>query len=119
MSRIEEVLFEDVLRQVRRVHRSSMAAKGFNVDTAITRPTGCVFGDWRDIGTHVFIGPGQGRRNVYADVAKPIADLDISLVNEAWGAGAGMGGSVSEQCGEGAVSPVPSGEAGVDGCTIS
>lgn len=96
MSPIEEMYVEDLVKQLRRVHKSSFRAIGMDPDVAIPMPAGCIFGDWRDVGVHVQMGTGQGETNVFELYGKPVADLDIFLANEAWGQEAGYAQSALE-----------------------
>lgn len=88
MTAYEKLLFDDIHAQLRRVHRASLAARGLGVE-AIPEAAGCVYADWRDVGTHEFIGTGLAGVNVYERFSRPVHDLNVSLVNEAWGEVAG------------------------------
>lgn len=86
MTKLEGLFFRGVHKQLRRVHKSSFAAKGiFDMKEAIPEAEGYVYADWFDMGTHESLGPGQRNVNIYELYTKPAKDLDISLVNEAWG----------------------------------
>eukprot|EP00178_Gracilaria_changii_P001464 TRINITY_DN11_c0_g6_i1.p1 TRINITY_DN11_c0_g6~~TRINITY_DN11_c0_g6_i1.p1 ORF type:complete len:416 (-),score=92.49 TRINITY_DN11_c0_g6_i1:749-1996(-) len=88
MTASDQLLFDDVHAQLRRIHRAPLAAVGLGTD-AIPEAAGCVYADWRDVGTHEFIGTGLAGVNVYRRYTRPVAKLNISLVNEAWGEVAG------------------------------
>lgn len=85
MSATEQLYFDDLHDQIRRVHKSSLSALGLDVEDAIPPAVGCVMADWREVGTHVQMGPGKGNLNMYELFTKPVPDLNIALVNEAWG----------------------------------
>ena len=84
MSGVEQVYFDDLHAQIKRVHKRSVERMGLNVDKVISKPAMCLFADWREVGTHAFMGPGKGRTNMYELFAKPVSDLRIALVNEGW-----------------------------------
>ncbi|KAI0557027.1 Gal-2,6-Sulfurylase [Gracilaria domingensis] len=84
MTASEKLLFDDIHAQLRRIHRAPLAAAGLEVD-AIPESAGCVYADWRDVGTHKFIATGLAGVNVYRRYTRPVSNLNISLVNEAWG----------------------------------
>lgn len=84
MTGVQQLYFDDLVAQIRRTHKSSLKAKGFDVKDVIPDPVGCVVADWRDVGIHTEIGPGKGSLNIYELFTRPVPDLDISLVNEAW-----------------------------------
>lgn len=88
MTASERLLFDDIHVQLRRVHQAPLAAAGLGAD-AIKEAAGCVYADWRDVGTHEFIGTGLAGVNVYRRYSRPVRDLNVSLVNEAWGEVAG------------------------------
>lgn len=85
MSGIEQIYFDDLHRQLRKLHRSAMAEKGFDVNEAIPGAAGCVFADLMDVGVHVVVGPRGGDLDTEKRFVRPVEDLHISLVNEAWG----------------------------------
>lgn len=85
MTGVEKLYFDDLLKQLRRFHRTSLKQMGFDANEAIPPPVGCVLGDWSDVGIHFQMGPGTGDLNVYKLYTQPVKDLNISLVNEAWG----------------------------------
>lgn len=86
MTRLDRIFFQEVHKQLRQVHRTSFISKGIrDMRKAIPEAEGCVYADWFDMGTHESIGPGQGDLNIYKLYTKPVQDLDIAMVNEAWG----------------------------------
>lgn len=85
MTEMQQLHFDDLYRQIKRVHKSSLEAKGYDVEEVIRPPAGCIYADWRDVGVHATMGPGKGPLNEFALFTKPVPDLSISLVNEAWG----------------------------------
>ena len=85
MTWTENRYFEEVHRQIKKIHKSSLAAFGYDdVDKVIPPPVGCIFGDWRDVSAHFEIGPSAERTD-FVQFTRPIAKYPISLVNEAWG----------------------------------
>lgn len=85
MTWIEQRYFDDLHRQIQKVHKTSMEASGYtDIDEAIPKPAGCIYGDWSDVGAHVEIGPSDSP-TPFVEFTRPSANLPISLVNEAWG----------------------------------
>lgn len=85
MTGVEQIYFDDLHASIKRVHKDSLKKLGLDVEKVIPPPEGCVFADWRDVGVHTEMGPGKGTTNIYKLYAKPVEDLNIALVNEAWG----------------------------------
>lgn len=84
MSAHEQLYFDEVHKQLRRAHGSTFKSFGLDVQTDLSNASGCVVGDWSEVGIHVEHGSGRGEENVFDLYTRPVADLDISLVNEAW-----------------------------------
>lgn len=85
MTGVEQLFLDDLVTQIRRVHKSSLETMGHDVEEAIPQPAGCILADWHDVGTHDHMGPGKGDLNLFEMFRKPVADLNVSLVNEGWG----------------------------------
>lgn len=82
----EQLLFEDVHRQLRDAHRSTFEAMGYDtnkMDMHIPAARGCVASDFKDFGHQVDVGSGRGG-NDNRRFTRPVKDLDIALVNEGW-----------------------------------
>lgn len=78
----DRVLLDDIWGQIKRVHRSSLAALGLDADRVIQRPSGCVYADWREVSWHSFGGSGMGTIVNEKIFVEPVPG--VSLVNEAW-----------------------------------
>lgn len=82
----EQLLFEDVHRQLRDAHRSTFEAMGYDPKKMylhIPPARGCVASDFKDFGHQVDVGSGRGG-NDNKRFTRPVKDLDIALVNEGW-----------------------------------
>lgn len=83
MTKHQQLLYEDIHRQLRKAHTSSFEAFGADAETGVPNARGCLVSDWRDYGHQVDIGAGRGI-NDNELFTKPVPDLNISLVNEGW-----------------------------------
>lgn len=85
MTSHEQQQFDDIHTQLRRVHKKTFELIGMDSDTAIPQSEGCVYADWREIGIHVIFGAPLDSSIVLNEVyTKPVAGLNLSLVNENW-----------------------------------
>lgn len=84
MSAHEQQYFDDIHSQLRHVHKETFALIGMDSETAIPESEGCVYADWRDVGVHVNYGAALGDLVANEFYAKPVPDLNLSLVNEYW-----------------------------------
>lgn len=82
-----QLYMQDLHRQLKVVHASSFRSLGYpDIDKAIPPPSACVYADWKEIGIHMAAGPQrQVGVDEYKLFVRPIKDLRIHLVGEAWG----------------------------------
>lgn len=82
-----QLYLQDVHRQLKVVHKSSFRALGYpDIDKAIPPPSACIYADWKDVGIHMAVRPQrQVGVDEYKLFVRPVKDLPIHLVGEAWG----------------------------------
>lgn len=80
----DKLFFDEIQRQLRKAHAETFENFGLDVETDLPDAEGCVYADWLDIGMHTEHGPRSPDVNPLEIYTKPVKDLNISLVNEAW-----------------------------------
>eukprot|EP00168_Porphyra_purpurea_P014762 TRINITY_DN430_c0_g2_i1.p1 TRINITY_DN430_c0_g2~~TRINITY_DN430_c0_g2_i1.p1 ORF type:complete len:669 (-),score=216.01 TRINITY_DN430_c0_g2_i1:26-2032(-) len=83
----QKLLWADVHRQLRALWDPLLKASPGNTNGTVPQAAACVAASWFHIGVHVPLpyAPAAGAADPVALFAKPVADLPIHLVNEAWG----------------------------------
>lgn len=85
MSSHQQMHFEEIHSQLRRVHKKTFELVGMDSETAIPMSEGCVYADWREVGFHINFGAVLNESVMTNEMfTKPIQDLNLSLVNEYW-----------------------------------
>jgi len=87
LSARQRVLWADVHRQLRAVWDPLLAAAPGQTRGTVPEAAACVAASWFHIGVHVPLpyAPAAGAADPVALFAKPVGDLPLHLVNEAWG----------------------------------
>ncbi|KAI0559504.1 Gal-2,6-Sulfurylases I [Gracilaria domingensis] len=84
MSAHDTLYFDELHRQLRRVHGPVFEARGMDVSRELPDAIGCVVADWSATGVHSERGAGRRSENVFEMYTRPVEDLHLALVNEGW-----------------------------------